>query len=105
MYKVLLLIIVLISISSSTISSQTYKTTQDGYLAAITEDLLDKAMDLVSAKDYVALQKLMDTGAVFWLKEGLKVQIVEHGSLGIIKISRSMDTLGSSKIRHKKRQY
>lgn len=84
MKKYFFLILVLIVFQA--VFAQEYKTTKDGYLAAISEEYLDKALDLINAKDYEALQKLIDRKVVFWLKEGLKVQIVDRTWTGTIKI-------------------
>jgi len=66
--------------------TQDYKTTKKGYLAAISEDYFDKMSDLVAVKDYEAVQVLIDAGVVIWLKEGMKVQIVDSTWTGSIKI-------------------
>ena len=66
--------------------TQDYKTTKDGYLAAINKEYFDKMSDLVAVKDFEALQTLIDAGAVIWLKAGLKVQIVDSTWSGAIKI-------------------
>jgi len=66
--------------------TQDYKTTKDGYLAAINKEYFDKMTDLVAVKDYQAVQILIDAGVVIWLKEGMKVQIVESTWTGGIKI-------------------
>ena len=58
----------------------------DQDIAAISEKYLDKALDLINAKDYEALQKLIDKKVVFWLKEGLTVQIVDRTWTGTSKI-------------------
>jgi len=50
-------------------------TTKGGYLAALTEDLLDKAVSYSVAGDIAALQTLMDAGLVFSLKSGVTVYI------------------------------
>lgn len=84
MNKYIFLILVLIL--PQTIFAQEYKTTKDGYLAAISEEYLDKALDLINAEDYEALQKLIGKKVVFWLKEGLKVQVVDRTWTGAIKI-------------------
>ena len=86
MRKSIFLILMLITILSQLVIAQEYKTTKKGYLAAITEEYLDKSIDLINAKDYEALQKLIDARVVFWLKEGLKVQVVDRTWTGKIKI-------------------
>jgi antitoxin component YwqK of YwqJK toxin-antitoxin module len=52
--------------------------TKDGYLAAMSETLLDKATRIVDENDHEALQKLMDSKQVIMLKEGLEVYVVEE---------------------------
>ncbi len=85
--KKLFTIALLVFITSNTlIAGGNYKTTKDGYIAAVSEESLDKAIDLMAANDYEALQKLMDSGLVFWLKSGLRVQIVDSTWTGKIKI-------------------
>ena len=79
---ILLLMVVLCQVAFT----QDYKTTEDGYLAAITEEYFDKIVDLVAAKDYEAIQVLVDAGVVIWLKAGLQVQIVDSTWTGAIKI-------------------
>jgi len=81
-----IIIPILLMLISQVIVAQDYKTTKKGYLAAITEEYLDKTLELINAKDYVALQKLLDAGVVIWLKEGIKVQIVDSTWTGKIKI-------------------
>lgn len=78
--------LILVFILFQAVFAQDYKTTKDSYIAAISEEYLDKALDLIIAKDYKALQKLIDKKVVFWLKEGLKVQIVDRTWTGTIKI-------------------
>ncbi|MGD9730544.1 MAG: hypothetical protein AB7U45_00070 [Desulfamplus sp.] len=55
----------------------TEKYTVGGHVAALTEALLDKAIDLSVAKDYQALQKLLDSKMVVILTKGLKVEILD----------------------------
>jgi hypothetical protein len=52
-------------------------TTVTGYIASVSEELLDKAISYSVAKDQVALNKLIASGRVIWLKGGIKVQIVD----------------------------
>ncbi|MFH2032176.1 MAG: hypothetical protein ABIJ40_16395 [Bacteroidota bacterium] len=86
MKKIIFPTLMFVLILSQTAVTQEYKTTKSGYLAAVTEEYLNKVTKLISAKDYDALQKLIDTGYVFWLKEGLKVQVVDVKLSGKIKI-------------------
>lgn len=58
--------------------AQNVKTTKSGYWASVSEELLDKAMDYAVAKDYVAIQKLLNSKLVFELKAGLKVYVVDY---------------------------
>jgi len=51
--------------------------TTGGKVAALTEELLDKAYGYIAADDKVAFAKLLDSGTVIILKAGLKVQIVD----------------------------
>ena len=62
-----------------------YKITNGNDFAAITEDVYDRLMKLVEAKDKVAVNQLMESGYVIILKKGLEVQIMEH-SWGKIRI-------------------
>lgn len=55
--------------------SQSGCITKSGYLASVSEELLDKAVTLLVQEDMVALQKLMDTDVVFMLKGGVSVHI------------------------------
>jgi len=81
MSKSMKLVVVLISmfvfICSSYVLAQNTRTTKAGYLASVSEELLDKAISYAVAKDYVALQKLINSKLVFELKEGLKVYVVD----------------------------
>lgn len=53
------------------------KYTVGGHAAAVSEKLLDRVVDLSVAKDYEALQKLLDSGLVIILKKGMKVEVVD----------------------------
>ena len=70
-------IFLFIVISGNYAIAQNTRTTNSGYLASTSEELLDKAIGYISVKDYAALQKLMDANLVFTLKGGLKVYIVD----------------------------
>ncbi len=48
-------------------------------MAATTEELLDRVTELSVAKDYDALQQLLNSGMVIALKDGVKVEIVKMG--------------------------
>ncbi len=51
--------------------------TKDGYLIAVTEKLLDNAIQYLIQDDLVALRKLMDTGLVTFLKPGIQVHVTK----------------------------
>lgn len=59
-----------------------FRYTKSGNVAALSEELLDKAFDYLVAKDEVAFQRLLNTGTVFFLKGGLKVQVVKMSFFG-----------------------
>lgn len=61
----------------SLVIAQNIRTTKAGYLASVSEELLDKAIEYAVAKDHVALQKLLNSKLVFELKAGLKVYVVD----------------------------
>ncbi|MBP7738997.1 MAG: hypothetical protein KA369_23705 [Spirochaetes bacterium] len=60
-------------------SNSRIKYTVGGYMAATTEELLDRVTELSVAKDYDALQQLLNSGMVIALKDGVKVEIVKMG--------------------------
>ena len=66
-------------------SERRIKYTVGGYFAAPTEELLDKVTELSIAKDYGALQQLMDAGLIIQLKSGLKVEVVKF-KFSVVKI-------------------
>jgi len=53
------------------------KHTVGGHAAAVSEKLLDRVVDLSVAKDYEALQKLLDSGLVIILKKGIKIDVLD----------------------------
>jgi hypothetical protein len=53
------------------------KYTVGGHAAALSESLLDRVVNLSVAKDYEALQKLLDSGLVIILKKGVKVEVMD----------------------------
>lgn len=57
--------------------AENIKTTKPGYLASLSETMLEKAIDYAVANDKIALQKLLDSNLVFILKEGIRVYIVD----------------------------
>jgi hypothetical protein len=69
-------------------------TTVTGYIASPSEELLDKAISYSVAKDQVALNRLIASGSVIWLKGGIKVQIVDTKIFkGKVKIRLIGETL------------
>jgi len=54
-------------------------TLKGSFLAATSEELFDEAMNYAVTKDIEALQILMDSGQVFMLKEGVRVQAKRKG--------------------------
>lgn len=81
-------------ICSSTVLAQDTRVTKSGYLASVSEEYLDKAIDYVVAKDHAALQKLMDANLVFMLKGGLRVYIVDTKIFsGKVKIRPAGETI------------
>ena len=78
MRRTLALLIVVVAMFSVAVAyGQTTYVTKSGYLAAITEDALDKAIEYIVQKDNAALQQLMSTGMVFQLKAGIPVHVVD----------------------------
>ena len=53
------------------------KYTVGGHAAAMSEKLLDRVVDLSVAKDYEALQKLLNSGLVIMLKKDVKVEVLD----------------------------
>ena len=60
--------------------------TKKNYAVAMTEELLDMAMGLHAAGDMVALQTLLDTGLVFLVNQGVKVELMGVTFSGKAKI-------------------
>lgn len=90
----IILISLFISLGSNFALAQDTRTTKSGYLASVSEEILDKAIDYAVAKDHAALQKLMDTNLVFMLKGGLKVYIVDTKIFsGKVKIRPAGETV------------
>lgn len=88
------LISLFISLGSNFALAQDTRTTKSGYLASVSEKLLDKAIDYAVAKDHTALQKLMDTNLVFMLKSGLRIHIVDTKIFsGKVKIRPAGETV------------
>jgi hypothetical protein len=68
--------------------------TKSGYLASVSEELLHKAVSYAVNEDEVALQKLLDTQYVFWLKAGVPVYIEDIKVFsGTVKIRPKGETV------------
>jgi len=68
--------------------------TKSGYLASVSEELLHKAVSYAVAKDEAALQKLLDTQYVFWLKAGVPVYVEDIKVFsGTVKIRPKGETV------------
>ena len=63
-YLIVIVIALFIFISNTCVLAQNTRITKSGYLASVSEELLDKAIEYAVAKDNVALQKLMDSKMV-----------------------------------------
>ena len=63
------------------------RVTRGSYLAAATEEMLDRAVQYTNDGDMKALQKLLDAGLVIYLRSGITVFIVQVKiSNGTVKI-------------------
>lgn len=63
------------------------KITNAGYAASLSKENMNKGMQFVFDNDLVALQKMLDAGLIFILKEGVPVFVVETEIFsGLIKI-------------------
>jgi hypothetical protein len=72
----LLTSILILSFRGSSIAGP-IRHTVGGHIAALSEKLLDRVIDLSIAKDYKALQELIDSGLVIILKKSIKVEVVD----------------------------
>jgi len=77
MVKVTFLVTIFMVLFHGIILAGPIKYTVGGHVAALTEELLDKTISLSVAKDYQALQELLDSKMVIVLKKGLKVEVVD----------------------------
>jgi len=81
--------------------------TKQGYLAALTEELLDKATSYAVEKDEEALERIVATNTVFPLKPGVRVVVTETHLLGgkvkirpkgqLIEVWVPMEAIGKGK--------
>jgi hypothetical protein len=71
--------IVIIVVACVLLSAHPFKEcyTKENKVAAVSEKDLDQAIRYANDKDYVALQKLMDSGAVILMKKRMKVFVVK----------------------------
>ena len=74
-YTIILAVFLLTSLQS--VYAGPIRYTNEGQAAALTEELLDKAISYAVAKDLVALQKLIDQGQVIIWKDGVKVEVLD----------------------------
>lgn len=82
-----LTIVILLLLLICTINAGEWKVVKDGYWGAVTEELLERLLDLINSKDYNAIQELQDLGLVFPIKTGLVVQVVDSSNWGsLIKV-------------------
>ncbi len=70
-------ILLLLCVFAGKADAQPNFVTKNGYLFAVTETLLDNAVQYLIQNDFVALQKLMDTGLVAFLKPGIRVHVTK----------------------------
>ena len=70
-------IFLLLCIFAGKADAQPNFVTKERYLFAVTERLLDSAIQYLIQNDFVALQKLMDTGLVAFLKPGIRVHVTK----------------------------
>lgn len=73
MKKIILTIIIMILMTSTMAIAGPKCTTNGGYPATVSADLLEEAITYVSQGDKAALQQLLNTGYVIILKDGITV--------------------------------
>ena len=89
----ILLITIVVALTAFT-SAAHAKTTKSGYLASPSQEMLEKAISYVVAKDEGAFNKIMESGMVISLKAGLQVEIVDTKIFkGLVKIRPRGETL------------
>ena len=76
-FCILLLTAFLLFLLCGTSLAGPIKYTVGGHAAAVSEKLLDRVISLSIAKDYAALQKLLNSKLVIILKKGIKVEVVD----------------------------
>ncbi len=79
-------ILLLLCVFAGKADAQPNFVTKDGYLFAVTERLLDSAIQYLIQNDLVALQKFMDTGLVAFLKPGIRIHVTKIYWRGKVQI-------------------
>ena len=75
------------AITLALVSGAHAATTKSGFIASPSQELLEKAISYIVAKDEAAFNKLLATGMVIPLKAGLEVEIVDTKIFkGLVKI-------------------
>lgn len=77
MKRVAVMLILLAIVLVQPLYSQTTCVTIGGEPGALTPELLDQAAKLSAQKDLIALQRLMDAGLVFELRDGVSAYLEE----------------------------
>jgi len=85
-YNKIILVITIVFLFCSMATAGSIRYTKKNYAVAMTEELLDRAMGLHAAGDMVALQALLNTGLVFLVKAGVKVELMSVTFGGKAKI-------------------
>jgi len=92
--KLILIILLTLSFSSTLSFAQDAYVTKPGYFAAVNKQDFEKAVEYFVQKDEEALNKIMKTKRVFPLKGGIKVYLVKGGIFsGKIKIRPAGSTV------------
>ena len=85
--SIFIIVILCIFIITSQAIANDVKITKPGYIAAISADVLSRAVEYFTIEDYEALQKLLDSRLIFKLNAGIKVQVMDIKAFGgMIKI-------------------
>ena len=73
--KKITIFIICIIIHFNNLYAQPNCVTVEGFIAGATEEIFDKAVKLLSQKDYVALQNYIDLGLVIMMDGGVPVYL------------------------------
>jgi len=73
MRNVFILFVFVFILSANIVFAEPSCLTKDGYFAAVSEKILDEAVDYSRQKDLKALRKLKEQNLLFSLKEGVEV--------------------------------